>query len=179
MKTKLLTCCLLFSFWFIPLSAIESAAAKNRSSNRSEIEAKVDAYIKPYLEMKVFNGAVLIARKGKILLSKGYGMANYELDVANTPKTKFHLASVSKTFTAASILLLEERGLLRTSDPLTKYIPDYPNGEKITIHHLLIHTSGIPNVNNFPEYNNWSRFPQTTANLVDKFKNKPLNFEKN
>jgi CubicO group peptidase (beta-lactamase class C family) len=177
MKTKLLTCCLLFSFWFIPLSVTGSAAAKNRSSKSSEIEAKVDAYIKPYLEMKVFSGAVLIARKGKILLSKGYGMANYELDVANTPKTKFHLASVSKTFTAASILLLEERGLLRTSDPLTKYIPDYPNGEKITIHHLLIHTSGIPNVNNFPEYNNWSRFPQTTANLVDKFKNRPLNFE--
>lgn len=141
------------------------------------IEAKVDAYIKPYVDINSFSGAVLIARKGNVLLSKGYGMANVELDVRNTPQTRFHIASISKTFTAAAIMLLEERGLLRLTDPLTKYIPDYPTGDKITIHHLLVHTSGITNVNDLPEYNERSRFAQTPASLIELFKNKPLNFQ--
>ena len=127
------------------------------------LEAKVDAYVKPLLEMKAFSGSILIAKKGQVLLSKGYGMANYELDVPNTPQTKFHIASITKTFTATAILLLQERGMLNVSDPLTKYIPDYPNGDKITIHHLLTHTSGIPDVNGFPNYNDKSKFPQTPA----------------
>ncbi len=163
--------------WLVPIVSSGQPAGMMPGVYEQTLEAKVDAYLKPYLDMQVFSGSVLIARHGKILLSKGYGMANYELEVANTPKTRFHLASISKTFTAASVLLLEERGLLSTADRLAKYLPDYPNGDKITIHHLLVHTSGIPNVNNFPQYNDWSRFPQTTASLIDKFKNQPLNFE--
>jgi CubicO group peptidase (beta-lactamase class C family) len=177
MKTRILTASLIFICLLVSCSLCEPAQSKSLSADGAKLEAKVDAYVKPYLDMKVFSGAILIARHGKILLSKGYGMANYELDVANTPKTRFHLASVSKTFTAAAIMLLAERGLLSTSDPLTKYIPDYPNGDKITVHHLLVHTSGIPNVNNFPEYNDWSRFAQTPTSLIDKFKNRPLNFQ--
>src|ERR1044072_1491359 len=177
MKTKFIAGCLLAAFLLVSAAEIKPAPAKILSLDDSKIAAKVDAYVKPYLDLKVFNGVVFIARQGKILLNKGYGMANYELDVANTPKTRFHLASVSKTFTAAAIMLLEERGLLSTSDPLTKYIPDYPNGDKITIHQLLVHTSGIPNVNNFSEYNDGSRFTQTPASLIDKFKNRPLDFQ--
>src|SRR5262245_31630991 len=82
------------------------------------LEAKVDAYVKPLLEMKAFNGSILIAKKRQMLLAKGYGMANYELDAPNTPQTKFHIASITKTFTAAAVLLLQERGLLKVSDPL-------------------------------------------------------------
>jgi len=126
--------------------------------------------------MKAFSGSILIAKKGKVILKEGYGLANYELSVPNTPQTKFHIASISKVFTAAAILMLEEKGLLAVDDPLTKYVPDYPGGEKITLHHLLVHTSGIPNINNFPEYGNWSRFPQTPASLIEKFKDRPLNF---
>jgi CubicO group peptidase (beta-lactamase class C family) len=117
-----------------------------------------------------FNGTILIAKGGKVLLSKGYGMANYEVGVPNTSQTKFHIGSVSKTFTAAAIMLLEERGLLNINDPLTKFIPDYPNGNKITVHHLLTNTSGIPNINNFPEYDAWSKFPHTPEDLIEKFK---------
>lgn len=148
-----------------------------RSERAADIEMKVDAYVQPYLGMKAFSGSILIARGGEILLAKGYGSANYELDVPNTPQTKFHLASISKTFTSAAVMILEKRGALTVQDPLAKYIPDYPNGDKITIHHLLIHTSGIPNINDFPEYGDWSRLPQTTASLVEKFKNRPPNFE--
>lgn len=143
----------------------------------ADIEKRVDVYVQPYLEMKAFSGSILIARGDEILLAKGYGMANCELDVPNTPRTKFHLASISKTFTSAAVMILEERGLLTVQDRLAKYIPDYPNGDKITIHHLLIHTSGIPNINDFPEYGDWSRLPQTTSSLVEKVKNRPLKFE--
>jgi CubicO group peptidase (beta-lactamase class C family) len=103
-------------------------------------------------------------------------MANYELGVPNTQQTKFHIASVSKTFTAAAIMMLQERGLLNVNDPLKKFIPDYPNGDKITLHHLLTNTSGIPNINNFPDYYVWSKFPHTPADLIEKFKNRPLDF---
>jgi CubicO group peptidase (beta-lactamase class C family) len=154
--------------------SIGQTSLPRRTGQSARLEAKVDAYIKPYLEIKGFSGAVLVASKGRILLRKGYGLANYELGVANTPQTRFHLASISKSFTAASIMILAERGLLSTSDPLNKFIPDYPEGDKITIHHLLVHTSGIPNVNNFPDYDAKSKFPQTPASIVEMFKNKPL-----
>src|SRR5262245_47362550 len=149
-------------------------SSQSSSGKSTALEAKVDAYVRPFLEIKGFSGAILIASKGRVLLRKGYGMANFELDAPNTPETKFHLASISKSFTAAAILILEERGLLSVSDPLSKYIPDYPEGDKITIHHLLIHTSAVPNVNNFPDYNAKSKFPQTPASIIEMFKNKPL-----
>ncbi len=156
------------------LSLAMTGAAIARSAS---IEARVDAYVKPYLEARSFSGAILIARGGKILVSKGYGMANYELDVPNTPQTRFHIASISKPFTAAAIMMLEERGLLSVNDPLTKFITDYPGGDKITVHHLLIHTSGIANVNDFPDYDAKSKFPQTPESLVAMFKNRPLSFQ--
>src|SRR5882724_4914702 len=141
------------------------------------IESKVDAYLKPFLDLHGFTGSILIAKGGRVLLSKGYGMANFELNVPNTPQTKFHLGSVSKTFTAAAIMILQERGKLNVHDPLSKYIPDYPNGDRITLHHLLTNTSGIPNVNNFPEYATQSKFPHTPSDLIPMFKQKPLDFE--
>jgi CubicO group peptidase (beta-lactamase class C family) len=146
------------------------------SENNLDIENEVDAYVKPYIDAGGFSGAILMAKDGRIMLKKGYGMANYELDVPNTPQTKFHIASVSKTFTAAAIMILVQRGKLSTDDSLAKFISDYPNGKKITIHHLLTHTSGIPNVNAFPEYNRASRFPHSIEDLVNMFKEKPLNF---
>ena len=160
----------------IILACIGRADNRFRAVINPGLEAKIDAYVKPFVDLKAYSGAILIAQKGKVVFRKGYGMANYELDVANTPQTKFHIASVSKPFTATAIMILEERGQLSVRDPLSKYIPDYPNGDKITIHHLLTHTSGIANVNNFPQYNDWSRFPQTPASLIEKFKDRPLNF---
>jgi CubicO group peptidase (beta-lactamase class C family) len=164
----------LFALLILLSSGAGQTSAQTRASKPPSLEAKVDAYVEPFLEIKGFNGAILIASKGQVLLRKSYGMANYELDAPNTPQTKFHIASISKTFTAAAILVLEERGLLSVHDPLSKYIPDYPEGEKITIHHLLSHTSGIPNVNNFLDYNNKSKFPQTLTSVIEMFKNKPL-----
>ena len=166
----------LFVFFLFVISSFGQTVSQISGRNKSRLETQVDAYVKPYLDIGGFNGTILIAKSGKILLSKGYGLANYELNVPNTPQTKFHIASVSKTFTAAAIMMLQERGLLNVSDPLTKFIPDYPNGDKITVHHLLTNTSGIPNINNFPDYDAWSKFPHTPEDLIEKFKNKPLDF---
>jgi len=141
-----------------------------------DIESKVDEYINPYLKMGTFSGSVLIARKGIILLSKGYGMANYENDVPNTLQTKFRLGSVTKQFTATSIMQLQEKGLLNVDDPISKYLQDYPNGEKITLHHLLTHTSGIPNFTSFPEYQETMMLPSPVEKTIERFKYKPLEF---
>ena len=140
------------------------------------LEARIDEYVRPFLDAGGFSGAILVVKDGRILLSKGYGMANYELGISNTPKTKFHIASVSKMFTAAAVLLLEDEGRLMISDPVAKFVSDYPQGERITIHHLLTHTSGIPNVNDFPDYGQWSRFPHELEEIVGWFKTKPLEF---
>jgi len=144
---------------------------KNKS-----LETKVDEYLRPYLVAGTFSGSVLIGQGGKVLFEKGYGMANYELGVANTPKTRFHLASISKTFTSAAIMMLQERGKLSVNDDLTKFIPDYPNGQKIKIHHLLSDSSGIPNINNFPEYEVQVKLPHTLDQVIAMFKDRPLDF---
>jgi CubicO group peptidase (beta-lactamase class C family) len=141
------------------------------------LRVRVDDYLAPYVKGNNFLGAVLIAKGDHILVSSAYGESSYELQAANSPSTRFHIASVSKPFTAAAILILEQRGMLHVSDPVSRFLPYFPNGHKITLQNLLTHTSGIPNVNNFPEYRSASRFPQTPASLVDLFKSKPLNFE--
>ncbi len=91
-----------------------------------------------------FNGAVLVARGDTVLLSKGYGMANFEFSVPATPKTVFPIGSNTKQLTAAAILKLEEQGRLDIKDPVKRYVSDAPHWKDIRIHHLLNHTSGIP-----------------------------------
>ncbi len=146
------------------------------TSGGEEIETLVEALVKPYADGGGFSGALLAAKGGTIRLAKGYGMANVELRVPNTPKTKFHIASVSKTFTAAAVMRLREQGRLGLDDPVSKYVPDFRDGGMITLRHLLTNTSGIPNINAFPEYDSWSKFPHTPSDLVAKFKDKPLVF---
>ena len=108
--------------------------------------------VQTYVRDKTFMGAVLVARGGDVILSKGYGFANLEWDIPNSPTTKFRLGSITKQFTAASILLLEERGKLTLDDPIKKHMPDAPAAwDKITIYNLLTHTSGIPNFTNLPD----------------------------
>jgi CubicO group peptidase (beta-lactamase class C family) len=128
-------------------------------------------------ETKSFMGAVLVARERQVLLSRGYGSANLEWNVPNTPATKFRLGSVTKQFTATAILLLEERGKLRTDDPVKKHMPDAPPAwDRVTIFHLLTHTSGIPSFTSFPEYRSAKRVATTPENLVASFRDSPLEF---
>ncbi len=146
------------------------------SQQQPPLAARIDAYLRPFVDGKNFLGAVLVARGDEILFEHAYGNANYSLSVPNRRDTRFHIASISKPFTAAAILLLEERGRLHLDDPISKYVPDFNRGNEITLRHLLTHTSGIPNVNDFPEYPAASRSPQTPLSLIELFKKKPLNF---
>jgi CubicO group peptidase (beta-lactamase class C family) len=140
--------------------------------------ARMDQVIQPYVANHQFMGSVLVARDGHVIYSKGYGSADLEWDVPNSPGTKFRLGSVTKQFTAASILLLEERGKLSVSDPVKKYLPGVPAAwDKITIFNLLTHTSGIPNFTGFPDYQKLEPFAATSEQLVARFRDKPLDFE--
>ena len=152
------------------LAGYGQSASQLRAPNSKSFQSAVDSYIQPFVEIKGFSGVVFVARRGEILVRKGYGMANYELGLPNTPQTKFHIASISKDFTAAAIMLLEERGSLSVNDTLDKYIPDYPKGNLIKIHDLLIHTSGIPNVNSLPDYDTKSRLHLSLNDVIDMFK---------
>jgi CubicO group peptidase (beta-lactamase class C family) len=134
--------------------------------------SKLDEYLNAATKQG-FIGSVLVARDGKVIFSKGYGMANIEWDIPNTPQTKFRLGSITKQFTAASILLLQERGKLSVQDPICKHVADCPKAwEPVTIHHLLTHTSGIGS----PTGVRAPMTPVTVAELVDSLKPKPLEF---
>jgi CubicO group peptidase (beta-lactamase class C family) len=140
--------------------------------------ARMEQVIQSYVAGKQFMGSALVARDGVVLLSKGYGAANLEWDIPNTSTTKFRLGSVTKQFTAASILLLEERGKLSVKDPVKKYITDAPAAwDKVTIFHLLTHTSGIPSFTSFPDYSPTEAIPTTPQKLVARFRDKPLEFQ--
>jgi CubicO group peptidase (beta-lactamase class C family) len=122
--------------------------------------------------------AIVITKGGKEIYAKGFGMANLELEVPMTSEMIFRIASITKQFTAVSILLLEERSKLKISDDFRKYLPDYPDyGKVITIEHLLTNTSGIPDYTGFPNHDEISQTTVTTSEILDIFKDKPLEFE--
>jgi CubicO group peptidase (beta-lactamase class C family) len=138
----------------------------------------MEQVVQSYVDSKQFMGAALVARDGKVLLSKGYGFANLEWGVANSPASKFRLGSITKQFTAACILLLEERGKLKVDDPVKKYMTDAPAAwDKVTIFNLLTHTSGIPSFTGFPDYASTEAIATTPEKLVARFRDKPLEFQ--
>jgi|GEM_PF-787325 len=153
-----------------------NGAAQTGISNQ-DLTTRVDEYLNALVKQDRFSGAILLARDGKVLLSKGYGMANFEDETPNTPQTKFRLGSITKQFTAMATLILQERGKLSVQDSVCKYVENCPQGwQPITIHNLLTHTSGIPNVTSFPEFRKMKMFPSSPLEGVALFKDKPLEF---
>lgn len=129
-----------------------------------------------YLKENRFQGAILIAKEGKIVFQQGYGFANEEYQIPNTPHTVFRIGSLTKQFTAVAILLLQEKEMLNICDPIAKYLPGYPQGDKITIHHLLSHTSGIISITDFSNLQEIQRHPSNPLQVLAYFKNLPLEF---
>jgi CubicO group peptidase (beta-lactamase class C family) len=139
--------------------------------------SRMDQVVQSYVSGGQFMGSVLVARDKEVLFSKGYGSANLEWNIPNGSSTKFRLGSITKQFTAAAILLLEEQGKLKVEDPIRKYLSGAPaTWEKITIFHVLTHTSGIPSITNSPEYPKIEPFPMTPAENLAKVSDKPLEF---
>lgn len=141
------------------------------------IAEEVDRYFSTLVDTNNFYGAVYVQRRGEVLVHKGYGWASVELGIPHTADSVFRIASVSKPITAAGVMLLYERGLVDLEAPLSRILPDYPAGDRLSLHNLLLHTSGIPDINQQPGYLELSHGHRTPADLVDAFKNLPLNFE--
>jgi CubicO group peptidase (beta-lactamase class C family) len=143
-----------------------------------QLVSKVDEYLSAAVRQGKFSGSVLIAREGKVLVSKGYGMASLELGVPNTPQMKFRIGSLTKQFTAIAVMILQERGKIKVQDSVCKYVPECPPAwAEVTLHHLLTHTSGIPDLLSFPDFQQTMALPSPVARTVERFKIKPLEFK--
>ena len=153
----------------------EAAAACANPAFLSEAQAAIQDYARG----DMFSGAVLVAVDGKPVLRQGVGLADRELGVAATPATKFRIGSITKQFTATAILQLQEAGKLSIDDPVSKYYADAPAAwSKITLRHLLTHTSGIPSYTALPGFfDRDARLPHTPEELIKLTRDKPLEFE--
>ncbi|NTX66666.1 serine hydrolase [Myxococcus sp. CA051A] len=155
------------------LLVVSPAAAASRKDSIDRLAAK-------YHELKQFNGALLVADEKGIILKKGYGPANFEWQIPVTPDTKFRIGSITKQFTAVLILKLVEEGKVGLEDPITKHLPDYrqDTGARVTVTHLLNHTSGIPSYTSRPDFSaKFARNPYKVPDFVKQFASGDLEFE--
>lgn len=171
---KLGTSLLFFSF-FIQVSCAQKSSLD--SSNKIKAD-KIEQIVGLYNKYDGFNGSILVAHKGEVLYKKGFGFANMEWKVPNSVSTKYRIASITKPFTAILIMQMVSKNKLELNVPISTYLPNYPkeNGEKITIHQLLNHSSGIPRDSESSRPIN--RFPDRVqiTELVNDFSNLPLEF---
>ncbi len=151
----------------------QAAFAQDHAAKVQEVLALAHKY-------EQFNGSALVAENGKVVYKGAFGMANMEWGIPNAPDTKFRLGSITKQFTATLILQLIEQGKIKLDGKLSDYLPDYRKdvGEKVTIHHLLTHTSGIPSYTGLPNFfADVSRNPYKVADFVKKYASGDLEFE--
>jgi CubicO group peptidase (beta-lactamase class C family) len=158
-------------------SAQTEAPASVAPLDGAALKPKIEQYLDAQAHVNRFGGAVLVARNGEVLFSKGYGPANAEWDIPNTPETKFRLGSITKQFTATAVLRLQEQKKLSVQDPVCTHVSPCPDAWKpVTVHHLLTHTSGIPSYTSTPEYGKTMMVPKTIDDMVAGFRDKPLEF---
>jgi CubicO group peptidase (beta-lactamase class C family) len=120
-----------------------AACGAQPQAQTGDLGEQIDEVMSGLAERDLFSGCVLVAQDGEVLYAKPFGEANKDHHVANTLDAKFNIGSIGKTFTGVAIMQLVERGEVEVSDPVSKYLDDFPHGDQITIHHLLTHTSGL------------------------------------
>lgn len=150
------------------------------SSFAQQTATQIDELMKKYYDYGQFNGAILVAEKGKVVYAKGLGLANMEWSMPNQPDTKFRIGSITKQFTATLILQLVEEGKLKLDGKITDYLTDYrkDTGDRVTIHHLLNHTSGIPSYTSRPDFRTAiMRNPYKITDFVKQLTSGDLEFE--
>jgi CubicO group peptidase (beta-lactamase class C family) len=167
----------LFSLLSVFLLMLLANNFVNATQSDEDLLTRIETTLNELAKNDLFSGSVLVAHDSDILLSAGYGLANREWDIPNSPDTKFRLASLTKQFTAMSILILQERGLLTTQDHACQYFEECPEAwQDITIEHLLHHTSGIPG-----NYYDMRGFEPTRSispsKLIELFIDAPLHFQ--
>jgi CubicO group peptidase (beta-lactamase class C family) len=153
------------------------AIALSASPVAAQDTARMEQVAAATAESGDFMGAALVARDGRIVFDKGYGSANLEWQIPNDGDTKFRLGSITKQFTAVSIMLLRERGKIDLEAPVKTYLPDAPAAwDGVTVFHLLNHSSGIPNFTSFDDYGKSKTLPTNLDELIARFSDKPLEF---
>jgi CubicO group peptidase (beta-lactamase class C family) len=168
-------------FWFVILGGgllltIVGLAIVYGSTTHSDLKGNIQQKLQTFMDKKAaemqFSGTVLVAGNGKILFQKGYGFADFDSKTPNQLDTEYRIASLTKSFTALSILQLEAAGKLKTSDPISKYFPAFQNGEEITIHNLLTHSSGVESHYRLTDYSK----PITMADFIELMSKQKLTF---
>ncbi|MEO8762916.1 MAG: serine hydrolase [Ginsengibacter sp.] len=167
----------IFIFLFTAIHLHVEAQPATGTSSQTIIK-NLDEYLTSAAEHYKFNGSVLVAKKGNVLLHKGYGFKDALRKIFNDSNTIFQICSITKQFTAAVILKLQEEGKLSVEDKLSKYFPAYKYGDKITLVNLLTHTSGIYNYTNDIDEDDSAIVcnPVSKQRVLDAFNNKPLDF---
>lgn len=166
----------------LPLTALFAFAilyniAISQTLNDQQLTVEIDKLFSSQFIVNEPGAEILIARKGKIFYKKALGMANLELNIPMKPDMVFRIGSLTKQFTAVAILQLMEQGKLSLQDEITRFIPDYPmQGQHITIEHLLTHTSGIKAYTSMKEMNEIRKKDMTPNEVIDFFKNQPMDF---
>ena len=156
---------LIFSVLLLPLQA-------------QDLTQQFDDIVAKYYQDDMPGAAVLVAKEGQPIYRAAVGKSNLEYNIDMVPENVFMLASITKQFTAVAILMFEEQGKLSLDDPITKFIPDYPtNGKTITVHQLLNHTSGIKSYTGIGNLVKVARNDKTLDDLIDYFKNEPMDFD--
>ncbi len=143
------------------------------------LPARLDSLVRVYVGRGEFSGVVLVADRGAVVYEHAFGDANREWHVPNTVATRFRIASTTKQFTAALVLRLVEQGKLQLDGHVADYLPDYPRpqGEQITLEHLLTHSSGLPDYPHLPRfYEDQASRSHTTGELLALFDSLPLEF---
>jgi D-alanyl-D-alanine carboxypeptidase len=150
-----------------------------QGQNDEAYAERAAALVESYVHSDLFSGSVMVAREGRLLLRKSFGLANREWNIPNTPDTKFRIGSVTKQFTAAAILQLVEAGKLKLDDPIPRYYASAPAAwQSVTLRHLLTHTSGIPSYTAIPDFAaKLSKVDRTPPEIIALTQDEPLEFE--
>jgi CubicO group peptidase (beta-lactamase class C family) len=159
------------------LLALAHGPALAQPANASAVTARLDAVASAYAADKRFMGSVLVLDGDRVLLDRGYGEANRDWAIPDAPDVKFRIGSLTKQFTAALILLLQQDGKLSLSDPISAHLTDAPAAwSKVTIYQLLHHVSGVPDFTDDPRFPIWSASPRTPKEILALVADKPLDF---
>ncbi len=166
------TLCLLFA------SILTSVTARPETAG-SDKAARIGELLSRYHEYGQFNGVALVAENGRVVFEKAFGYANLEWKIPNTPHTKFRIGSLSKQFTSMLVMQLVQEGTLRLDGRVTDYLAEYrkDTGDRLTLHVLLTHTSGLPNYTSSPLFDTEARSPQRVPDMVRRLCSGDLEFE--
>jgi CubicO group peptidase (beta-lactamase class C family) len=147
-----------------------SLKAEMVKEKQDETEQQVRQSIREYLQKNNLSGVVAVVRGTHSIFNEGVGYADLDKKIVNNPETTFPIGSITKTFVSTSIMMLQEQGKLNIQDPVSKYIPDFPNGANIQLYHFLTHTSGI-------QAYHWQKGDTTPLKLVQEIESRPVKFQ--